>query len=109
VWERCCSEDATPVRPSQLESVPQESDFSATACSARTQCNYGWVVAITLQCAGIDAVLPSVLPHTVEGIKAIGAWAEKHPVQTYMLYNVIKELVPGAKKAIGLAKALPTD
>jgi hypothetical protein len=59
--------------------------------------------------AALDAVLPSVLPHTLEGIKAIGAWAEKHPVQAYMLYNVIKELVPGAKKAIGLVKAVPAE
>lgn len=59
--------------------------------------------------AGIDAVLPAVLPHTVAGIKAISDWATAHPVQAYMLYNVVRELLPNAKKAIGLVKAVPTD
>ena len=59
--------------------------------------------------AGIDAVLPAVLPHTVAGIKAISDWATAHPVQAYMLYNVVRELLPNAKKAMGLVKAIPTE
>lgn len=51
--------------------------------------------------------LPAVLPHTIEGVKAIGQWASKNPMQAYLLYNVIKDFLPGAKKAIGLVKALP--
>jgi len=51
--------------------------------------------------------VPSVLTHTVEGVKAIGAWAAKNPVQAYLLYNVIKDLLPGAKKAIGIVKGMP--
>jgi hypothetical protein len=62
-----------------------------------------------LAAGGIAATIPAVLPHTVEGVKAIGAWADAHPMQAYMLYNVIKELVPGAKKALGLVKGMPTD
>jgi hypothetical protein len=56
--------------------------------------------------AAADA-LPSVLPHTIEGVKAIGAWAAKNPVQAYIAFQVLKELVPGAKKAIGIVKGAP--
>jgi hypothetical protein len=56
--------------------------------------------------ATIEA-LPSVLPHTVEGVKAIGTWAAKNPVQAYVLYQVMKDLIPGARKAMGLAKGMP--
>jgi len=52
--------------------------------------------------------LPGVLMHTAEGVKAVTAWAAANPVKAYILYNVIKDVLPGAKKAIGLAKALPT-
>jgi hypothetical protein len=51
--------------------------------------------------------VPSVLTHTVEGVKAIGAWAAKNPVQAYLLYQVMKDLIPGAKKAIGIVKGMP--
>jgi len=51
--------------------------------------------------------VPSVLTHTVEGVKAIGAWAAKNPVQAYLLYQVMKDLIPGAKKAIGVVKGMP--
>ena len=56
--------------------------------------------------AAADA-LPSVLPHTIEGVKAIGAWAAKNPVQAYIAFQVLKELVPGAKKVIGIVKGFP--
>ena len=54
----------------------------------------------------VEAV-PSILPHTIEGVKAIGAWAAKNPVQAYLLFQVMKELVPGAKKAMGVIKGVP--
>jgi hypothetical protein len=57
--------------------------------------------------AMLPAALPSVLMHTTEGVKALGAWANAHPIQAYMLYQVVKDLVPGAKKAMGLIKAAP--
>jgi len=56
----------------------------------------------------IPEVLPSVLIHTVEGVKALGVWAEAHPYKAFMLYQVAKELLPGAKRAMGLVKAAPT-
>jgi hypothetical protein len=56
----------------------------------------------------IAEALPSVLIHTVEGVKALGVWAEAHPYKAFMLYQVAKELLPGAKKAMGLVKAAPT-
>jgi 3-phosphoglycerate kinase len=55
----------------------------------------------------IAQALPSVLMHTTEGVKAFGVWASAHPIQAYMLYQVVKDLIPGAKKAMGLIKALP--
>lgn len=55
---------------------------------------------------GMEAV-PSVLAHTTEGVKAIGDWASKNPMQAYLLYQVIKEFIPGAKKAIGFIKGAP--
>ena len=45
--------------------------------------------------------------HTVEGVKAIGTWASKNPMQAYLHYHVKKEFVPGAKKAIGIVKDSP--
>jgi len=57
--------------------------------------------------AAIPEVIPAVLPHTIAGVKALGAWADAHPVHAYMLYNVLKELLPGAKKAIGIVKGVP--
>jgi hypothetical protein len=60
--------------------------------------------------AGVGAVgqaIPSVLPHTIEGVKAIGAWAAKNPFAAYLTYQILKELVPGAKKAMGFVKGAP--
>jgi hypothetical protein len=51
--------------------------------------------------------LPSVLTHTIDGVKAVTAWASKNPIQAYLLFQVMKELVPGAKKAIGVVKGVP--
>jgi hypothetical protein len=55
----------------------------------------------------IAEAVPAVLTHTIEGVKAIGAWAAKNPVPAYLLYNVMKDLIPGAKKAIGVIKGVP--
>ena len=55
----------------------------------------------------VAQALPSVLMHTTEGVKALGTWASAHPIQAYMLYQVVKELVPSAKKAMGLVKGIP--
>lgn len=55
----------------------------------------------------IAEAVPSVLTHTIQGVKTIGAWAAKNPVQAYLLFQVMKELVPGAKKAMGVIKGVP--
>jgi len=55
----------------------------------------------------VAEAVPAVLTHTIEGVKAIGAWAAKNPVQAYLLFQVMKELVPGAKKAMGVIKGVP--
>ncbi len=66
------------------------------------------VAGATTGATAIAEALPSVLIHTVEGVKALGAWAEAHPYKAFMLYQVAKELLPGAKKAMGFIKAAPT-
>jgi hypothetical protein len=55
----------------------------------------------------IAEAVPSVLTHTIDGVKTIGTWAGKNPVQAYLLFQVLKELVPGAKKAMGIVKGVP--
>jgi hypothetical protein len=53
------------------------------------------------------AAFPSVLPHTIEGVKAIGQWANKNPFTAWMIFNALKEYIPGAKKAIGFIEGAP--
>jgi hypothetical protein len=65
------------------------------------------VAGATAGATELAEAVPSVLTHTVEGVKAIGAWAGKNPVQAYLLYQVMKDLVPGAKKALGVIKGIP--
>jgi hypothetical protein len=48
-----------------------------------------------------------VLTHTIDGVRAIGTWASKNPVQAYLLFQVMKELIPGAKKTMGIIKGVP--
>jgi hypothetical protein len=55
----------------------------------------------------VAEAIPSVLAHTIDGVKAIGTWASKNPVQAYLLFQVMKEIVPGAKKAMGIVKGIP--
>jgi hypothetical protein len=75
--------------------------------SAKVTGEAGLAAGTALGVTAIPEVLPSVLIHTVEGVKALGAWAEAHPYKAFMLYQVAKELLPGAKKAMGLVKAAP--
>ena len=68
------------------------------------------VPAVAAGTTGVSAIaeaLPSVLPHTIAGVKAIGEWAKANPVQAYILYQVIRDLIPGAKKAMGIIKGVP--
>jgi hypothetical protein len=53
--------------------------------------------------------LPSVVPATIEGVKAVGAWATAHPLHAYVLYNTLKDMLPGFKKAVGIIKAAPVE
>ena len=57
----------------------------------------------------IAETLPSVIPSTIAGVKAVGAWAEAHPFHAWALLNVLKEIVPGVKKAAGLVHAAPGE
>jgi len=55
----------------------------------------------------VPSTIPSVLMHTADGVRAIGAWANANPVQAYILYNVMREMLPGAKAAMGFIKNMP--
>jgi hypothetical protein len=65
------------------------------------------VAGATTGMTAISEALPSVLMHTTDGVKALNAWAIKNPFQAVMLYHAVKELLPGAKKAMGIIKASP--
>jgi hypothetical protein len=52
--------------------------------------------------AGLDAILPRVIPGTIAGVKAIGAWAKAHPVLAYVVYDQLKrhsDVIPFIKGA----------
>lgn len=86
--------------PIDLHFVKHTLEGAATGAAA---------VAPAVGLAAIPEALPPVLIHTVQGVRALGAWAEAHPMKAYMLFQVAKELVPGAKKAMGFIKAAPTE
>lgn len=55
----------------------------------------------------IAAAGHALIPLTTGGVKAVGGWAAKNPVQAYLLFQVLKELVPGMKQAVGIVKGTP--
>lgn len=55
----------------------------------------------------VATALPSVIPHTIEGIKAVGTWANANPFSAYMLLQTLKAIVPGFRKAAGFIKGTP--
>ncbi len=65
------------------------------------------VAAGTIGGTMAGAALPSVMVHTIDGVKAVGSWAVKNPVQAYLLLQVLKEAVPGLKKAMGIVSHAP--
>ncbi|MGA8215554.1 MAG: hypothetical protein WB799_18295 [Candidatus Sulfotelmatobacter sp.] len=78
------------------------------AASAVNVNHLATVGGVTVGAAPVIAeALPSVLMHTAAGVKALNAWALKNPVSAIMLYHAVKELIPGAKKAMGIIKATP--
>src|SRR5215472_12358787 len=53
------------------------------------------------------ATLPRVLPATIQGVKAVGSWASSHPIQAYILYEILRRhtsIVPFIK---GLPNVTP--
>lgn len=69
----------------------------------------------TAATAGIAGPAALALPGEIGGslaamtsaVKAVGAWANAHPVHAYLVYQALKELIPGAKKAAGIIKGTP--
>lgn len=53
------------------------------------------------------SALPKVIPATIAGVKAVGQWAKDNPVQAYILYHTIKDLLPFGSSAIKTIKGLP--
>lgn len=56
---------------------------------------------------GGSAALSTIIPPTIAGIKAVGAWAKENPVHAYFTYQALKELIPGMKKAMGIVDKVP--
>jgi hypothetical protein len=54
----------------------------------------------------IAEALPAVIPSTLGGLKAVGAWADAHPVHAVVLLQTLKEFVPGFRKMTGLRPLL---
>ena len=87
---------------SQTSQFPIDLDF------AKNTAEYGLgSAALVGGGAAMAEAIPAVLPTTIAGVRAIGEWADKHPMHAYMLYQVIREFLPGAKKAIGIVKGAP--
>jgi len=51
--------------------------------------------------------LSRVIPTTIEHVKAIGAWAHENPIHAYLMFQILKELLPGVKKAAGMIHGVP--
>lgn len=64
-------------------------------------------LAVPATLEAVANAIPKVLPGTIEGVKALGTWAKANPLQAYLLYQLAKEWLPGAKKAIGIVKGMP--
>jgi len=90
----------------------QEIDKETATIPAKTAETLGTAAAIgpamLAPVAGVSEALPPVLVHTIEGAKALGTWAEANPYKAFILYQLAKEFLPGAKKAIGLVKSAPS-
>jgi hypothetical protein len=92
-------------------------EFGGNTAQAREALQFG-VAATAETAAGITGAqmpgaiaeaLPSVIPSTIEGVKAVGTWAVAHPFHAWALLNVLKEIVPGVKKAAELVKGAPGE
>lgn len=57
----------------------------------------------TALAAGGKAVAGALIPPVVK----LGQWASANPVKAYILYNLFKEVIPGAKKATKMIKEVP--
>lgn len=98
-WRKDPSYSQEPVDPEMLKHTVEYGVGSAAATGLAT---------VPAAVAATAAAFPNVLPHTIEGVKAIGAWANKNPFTAWMIFNALKEYIPGAKKAIGFIKGAPT-
>jgi len=57
--------------------------------------------------AGLGETLSGLVTGTTERVKALGSWAKDNPLHAYLLYQVLKDMVPGMKKAMGIVKESP--
>jgi hypothetical protein len=58
---------------------------------------------------GAGEIMPAVFAHTIEGAKALGAWAARNPLQAWVALEVLKEAIPGFKKATQVIHAAPGE
>jgi hypothetical protein len=85
--------------PGVMMPAPQVTPGQAAAGLAAGAVAGGTVLA--------GSALPAVLPHTIAGVKAIGSWASANPVSAYLMFQILKEAIPGLKKAAGIISHAP--
>ena len=93
--------------PEQRQGAIDKETATIPAKTAQTLAGAATIGVVGPAALAGPAALPSVIPHTIEGVKAIGTWATKNPVQAYIMYQILKELVPGAKKTMGIVQHAP--
>jgi hypothetical protein len=72
----------------ELQSAPKKAAIvGASALGA----GFGGAAGLAGAGGAVEATLPKVLPATIQGVKAVGTWANNHPLQAYALYKILLE------------------
>jgi hypothetical protein len=84
------------VTPAQINAeVKTAPEKAAETLAAAPALGFGGAAALGGAAAGTEAagaaLLPRVIPATIAGAKAVGAWANDHPLQAYALYKILFE------------------
>jgi hypothetical protein len=64
------------------------------------------VAATGIGAAAVGTGAEAALPFAVGGVKAVAKWAKDNPTAALAAYEVLKGLIPGAAKAVGIGKKL---
>lgn len=87
----------------EQKQMPKDAAMALTAGPAIA----GAQISGAMAAGAVADALPQVIPSAINGAKAVGQWASKNPVQAYLTLQLLKEIVPGLKKATSLIKGAP--